>query len=67
MINSFVLLFIKMYCTKNAELSKQGLKLKVVVALDLNGLVQRVKFADLDGVPDRDEERSQMKKIVDHQ
>ena len=56
-----------MYCTKNAELSKQGLKLKVVVALDLNGLVQLVKFADLDGVPDRDEERSQMKKIVDHQ
>ena len=55
-----------MYCT-NAELSKHGLKLEVVVALDLNGLVQLVKFADLDGVPDRDEERSQMKKIVDHQ
>ncbi len=51
---------------QNAELSRYRHKLEVVVALDLNGLVQFVKFPDLDGVPDRNEERAQVKKVVNH-
>jgi len=51
---------------QNAELSKSN-QSEVVMTLDLNGLVQFVEFSDLDGVPDRNEECSKMKKIVDHQ